>query len=213
MAASRWRLLGFDAREHPEDCDKTPFPHDIREELFLPPEITCPFSVDNHIWPTQFLYFPQIAHLFPKGNIDLIETDPDCEGGLWLNLARMQQRLSDNKRKAIRIAVELFAPEDATVDEFPSSLIYSETDPKDLPGQSVFLGYDVADVGFCSGLSNCGYTLEERDRLRPQWKNLINDFGLIETQQDALTFKEISDRRVPEHLPFWVYRLHRLTQD
>lgn len=72
-------------------------------------------------------------------------------------------------------------------------------------GCSALLGFDVADAGFWSGLSNCGYTTEELARLRPEWSKRINDFGLLQSGGDALTFREVSDRRVPEHAPFWVY--------
>jgi hypothetical protein len=38
----------------------------------------------------------------------------------------------------------------------------------------------------------------------------INDFGLLQTQEDAVAFMEISNLRVPEHAPFWVYGLYRV---
>ena len=73
----------------------------------------------------------------------------------------------------------------------------------------MLLGYDVADVGFWSGLSNCGYT-EEAATLRPEWRNRINQYGLLQNHKDAFEFMEISNRRVPEHSPFWVYGLRRV---
>ena len=145
-----------------------------------------------------------------RSKLDLLQVDPDCDGDLWLNLARMRQRLNEGRRKAITIAIELLAPEGVSVDEFPSLLIYTECDPPAVPQSSVQLGYDVADDGFWSGLSNCSYTKEDRDSLRPEWRNRINDFGLIRTVEWAHTFKQISDKRVPEHSPFWVFRIHRL---
>jgi hypothetical protein len=109
--------------------------------------------------------------------------------------------------------VELLAPQNTTANEFPSSLIsFPKLEPDRIPEDSVMLGYDVADAGFWSGLSNCGYTQSELERLRPEWSMRINDFGLLRSESDALAFKNISDQRVPEHAPFWVYRLHRLSQ-
>jgi hypothetical protein len=70
----------------------------------------------------------------------------------------------------------------------------------------------VADSGFWSGLSNCGYSEEDRARLRPEWQSKINDFGLLKSEQDAIIFKEMTDARVPEHAPFWVYKLSRLPE-
>jgi hypothetical protein len=210
MTAMRWRLLGFDARENAEDCRKTPIDDSLRHEFLLRPEVTCPFSVDKHVWPTHFLYHPEIGHLVKQRHPPLIEADADCSGGLWLNLAKMRERLLANKRDAILISVELLALESTSLNDFPSPLIYTQTTPNSLPESSVFLGYDVADVGFLSGLSNCGYTPAELVELRPTWSKRINDFGLLQLENDALDFKEISDTRASEHTPFWVYRLHSL---
>jgi hypothetical protein len=212
MTSLKWRLLGFDARETDEQCQKMPIPEAIREGFLLRPEVSCPFSVDRHIWPTHFLYHPQILHMIRQSFPPLIDTDPDCEGGLWLNLAKMRKCLAENERLAVIVSVELLAPVGASVAEYPSSLIYTETDPRSLPVKSTLLGYDVADAGFWSGLSNCGYSGEERTKLRPQWRDRINDFGLLKSEPDAVEFRKLSDARVPEHAPFWVYKLSRLPE-
>jgi hypothetical protein len=57
----------------------------------------------------------------------------------------------------VPIAVELFAQEDATVDAYPSPLIYTAADPNTIPADAVELGYEVADSEFWSGLSNMGF--------------------------------------------------------
>jgi hypothetical protein len=204
-------MLGFDARQTAEDCATNPLPDDMRQQFLLRPEIECPRSIDKGIWRAHFLYHPQVRHLIAPQQPPLIVADADCSGGLWLSLERMKRRLSEHARPAVLLAVELFAPEETTVAEFPSSLIYSQTDPSALPSDSLLLGYDVADSGFISGLSNCGYSDEELGALRPEWKEKINDFGLLRTQDDAFAFVEITNRRVPEHAPFWVYGLHQFT--
>jgi hypothetical protein len=211
MTAPGGRLLGFDARETAEDCTTAPLPHDMRQQFLLRPEIQCPLSIDSGVWPTYFLYYPEVWDLLGRQKPPLIDVDPDCSGGLWLSLNRMKRRLSEHARPAVLLAVELFAPEETTVAEFPSSLIYSKPEPSMLPADSLLLGYDVADAGFTSGLSNCGYSDEELEALRPEWAKRINDFGLLRAQEDAFAFVEISNRRVPEHAPFWVFGLYRVT--
>ncbi len=203
------RLLGFDARNI--DSERTPWPLDMRQEYSLRPEIECPLSVDTVVWPTYFSYHSELDDLLGREPTSLIDSDPDCSGGLWLSLDRMKRRLYERARPAMLLAVELFAPAETTVREFPSSLIYSQLDPLILPTGSLLLGYDVADAGFCSGLSNCGYSDEETRTPRPEWAKRINDFGLLRTQEGAVAFIEISNQRVPEHAPFWVYGLHRMT--
>jgi hypothetical protein len=122
----------------------------------------------------------------------------------------MRRLLVENGRTAILIAVELLARENVTFAEFASPNIYSTTEPRSVPDGSICLGFDVADSGFWSGLSNCGYSEVERAELRPKWQGRINDFGLLKSEQDALEFRDLSDARVPEHAPFWVYKLSRL---
>jgi hypothetical protein len=204
------RLLGFDARHTDVDCAREPLPSDVRQHLLLLPEVQFPLTIDRHIWPTHFLYYPQVRHLVGPHDPPLIDVDTECPGGLWLSLERMRRCLSEHSRPAVLLAVELFAPAETTVVEFPSSLIYSRPDPSALPAGSLFLGYDVADAGFWSGLSNCGYSEEEARTLRPEWAQRINGHGLFQSKADALAFRAISDRRLREHAPFWVFGLHRL---
>ena len=209
MKVRSWRLLGFDARDSEQHPQAPPMPEDIREVMLLRPEIEFPLSVDAHIWPTHFLYHPQIQHLIGICEPALINTDADCNGGLWLNLERMKTRLLESQRSATLVAIELLVPLNVVLDEFVG-LIDFDPNPIILPEGAEFLGFDVADSGFWSGLSNCGYGEEERVKLRPQWRGRINDVGLLKSEQDAIEFRELSDARVPEHAPFWVYRLSRL---
>jgi len=203
------RILGFDARLAVDDHVRPPWSLESRDTFLLRPQIEVPFSVDPNIWPTCFLYHFEMRRLAGSRADSLIDADSDCQGSLWLNLPRMRQRLAERRRHAVPVAIELLAPENTTVNEYPSPLIYSKPDPADLPAGSAFLGYDIADAGFLSGLSNwiqCGGTRNTA----AHWASRVNDFGLLQTEQDAFAFRDLSDARVLEHAPFWVYRLYRL---
>lgn len=195
MSSQAWRFIGFDARENELDGRKTPIPVQVREAFLLRPEIELPYSVDGHVWPPVW------------GMSDEPQTDGS---GLWLNLARLQESLIEHERTAILIGMELLVPNNPPSFGFPYSLIDSTPEPQSVPEGSTYLGFDVADAGFLSGLSNCGYSEAERAELRPKWHDRINDFGLLKSEQDALEFRELSDVRVSEHAPFWVFRLSRL---
>src|ERR1700733_6448871 len=69
-----------------------------------------------------------------------------------------------------------------------------------------FLGFDVADGGFISGLSNCGYD-EERDGLAAEWARHLNRYHLFDDLQRAFKFRGLTNVRVPEHAPFFVIGL------
>jgi len=77
----------------------------------------------------------------------------------------------------------------------------------------VCLGYDVADAGLLSGLTNCGYTAAEKDALVEDWAAHLNDLHLFGTARAAHRFAEHADRRVPEHAPFYVYGLYACAAD
>jgi hypothetical protein len=76
-----------------------------------------------------------------------------------------------------------------------------------------FLGYDIADASLTSGLSNTAYTEEERARLAPVWAPRLNRFHLFDEAEHALEFKAVSDARVPEHAPFFVYGIYRISSE
>jgi hypothetical protein len=82
--------------------------------------------------------------------------------------------------------------------------------PHDLPAGSSFLGYDVADGSLISGISNCGYDSTEIRTLRATWSSSLNGNGLIGTLDSAMRFKSMTDARVPEHSPFWVFGIYRM---
>lgn len=71
------------------------------------------------------------------------------------------------------------------------------------------LGYDVADEVMTSGLSNCGYSDREKERIRSTWAGRINAFHLFDDADLALEFRALTEARVPEHAPFFVFGVYR----
>jgi hypothetical protein len=70
------------------------------------------------------------------------------------------------------------------------------------------LGYDVADPGI-SGLTNCGY--DGRDvELKAAWGPRLNEHHLLTTLDDAFAFRNVTNARVVEHAPFFVFGLWRI---
>jgi hypothetical protein len=207
--AMSWRLLGFDARLAESNGANAPLPEGVRRELLLRPEILRPLSVDSHIWPA---HYDASAYIAPSGEVDreAMARSSDFSSGLWPNLRKLLRRVREDGRMADIIGVELLVTADSSIGDYPSPLIYTDAIPQTLPADSELLGFDVADSGLYSGLCNCGYTPEERQQLTPIWADKINDAGLLRELDDAIGFRALSDLRVPEHAPFWVYRLHRL---
>lgn len=74
------------------------------------------------------------------------------------------------------------------------------------PLQLSLLGYDVADWGLISGLSNCGFMPEEPvSDYRAKWGPKLNAHHLFDDIEAAYDFAKFTDQRVPEHAPFYVF--------
>lgn len=86
--------------------------------------------------------------------------------------------------------------------------IYANTNPAEPKPSWGRLGYDVSDLYLLSGLTNCGYEPDEQNVLQGEMKRYLNQYHLFTDLNPALEFKEISDHRVPEHAPFFVYGLY-----
>ncbi|MBL1149691.1 MAG: hypothetical protein D8M53_05735 [Armatimonadetes bacterium] len=69
------------------------------------------------------------------------------------------------------------------------------------------LGFDVADEWLLSGLMNCGYINAERADLAKEFGSHLNKWHLFHDLNAAHAFQTITDQRVPEHAPFFVYAL------
>lgn len=69
------------------------------------------------------------------------------------------------------------------------------------------LGYDVADAWQVSGLTNCGYSSEEKAALAEIWKHRLTRSGLLRTLNWAKEFVAVANGRVTEHAPFFVYEV------
>jgi hypothetical protein len=81
----------------------------------------------------------------------------------------------------------------------------------EVEGEFRLLGYDIADDVFLSGLSNCSYSDDEKALLRPTWSRRLNQFHLFDHADDASQFHRITETRVPEHAPFFVFGVYLLS--
>ena len=74
------------------------------------------------------------------------------------------------------------------------------------------IGYDVADAARLSGLSNCYYSGDQDDRGAEQYAEHLNDKHLFSNLEQAMQYCLVTDIRVPEHAPFFVYGLYRVAE-
>jgi hypothetical protein len=199
-------LLGFDSRSSkPPDWDES-----RKRAFLLRLDVSSPLSIDAMVWPSVFE-----LHREPRPAFVGIFDD------LWMDLGALRERLTTaetlkdarvaafGRMTAVASAEELAALEtllrgvhpDGTPGDLPASI----ANPAAVEPGWTFLGYDVADLWGLSGLMNCGFGPEEDvEALRLYWGPKLNRWHLFDRLGDAREFKELSNRRVQEHAPFYV---------
>jgi hypothetical protein len=197
-------LLGFDARAS--------WYKDTRDVTFLLRDDTGPLlSADTMVWPSIFNRgFPRVSELERPSWIG--QNDP-----FWENLAELESAIPDDaawlQGPYWLIAATWHAEAEFDKEKRESIGGYSlgpwkvPTNPPRRDPDWRFLGFDVTDGGFLSGLSNCGYTAEERPRLVQQWTSFLNRHHLFDELEKAFEFRQVSNARVKEHAPFFVIGL------
>jgi hypothetical protein len=214
-------LIEFDVRVAPEKIRIDPEDDRYRAEFLLRPDVAWPMSVDGSIWPSVFSVERCLGPRDEYATVPIDEVREDASP--WLDLAKMRAWYEAHRRPGPRdvcIGVELLTdrPLEGTTIFYEMAggilcgLSVEPAAPSRPPDGSVFLGFDVADAGGISGLMNCGYTPEEMASWRPTWGPRLNDRGLLSALEDAIAFREATDRRVEEHAPFWVYALWQLPE-
>ncbi len=204
-------LLGFDIRIN----DFSEWPEKRRGQFLLRPEVLLPKSVDDMVWARH----PIVEELLED---ELVERNWEFHPfhlSLWL----LQEALVDNQIDGVSIIVITILPEDDVPPMFTAfgsdhsrgydkRATYAFGEWKERPEGAAFrpLGYDVADEWETSGLSNCGYRFPEDSAIKLEYGPMLNEHGLFTTIEDALPFVDVTDERVEEHYPFFVYGLHEL---
>ena len=210
--------LGYDFRFAFEVYAATHWNDDRRDGFLLRPEIDMPASVDPLVWPSLFTYPGDFIARHPDG-LARIQVTPEHilqrALGLWPEFESMANVLAaaeeehDLIESGISIAITLVDLVSHERDTAWSALIDLGAEAEPPPDGWTLMGYDVADGGFISGLSNCAYDRIERDAFKHIWASRLNGFGLLRSTSEAAEFRELSNRRVPEHQPFYVYGLYR----
>lgn len=226
----REMLIGFDVLAIPEAARWPMRNEKDREPFFLRPEIAWPISVDRLICPSIFQPAVQqqgemkmVLRQFPNAleitrttigrNIDWPESELNI-AGYWTNVSHMLLWLNENRVQpaALRfpVALRIFLDGTAISDPWVQSILLNGIHPP-LPNSSWSrLGYDVADGGQVSALSNCSYEAPEMADARRRWQSSVNDSGLLADLDSAVAVRDLSNKRVAEHAPFYIYEVFRI---
>jgi hypothetical protein len=189
-------ILGFDARAPAARERVASGP--LSWDSFLLREVSAPLSVDTLVWPS----------LVEKGDRPQW-IGPNAD--LWEDLEVLRQFVA-----ASSFAKEphwLVAVTGHSADGFdgwaPRGLHLERTRPPHRNDEWELIGYDVTDGGV-SGLMNCGYLVEDKMKLAPVWAPKLNQHHLFTDVRDALAFLPVTEQRVAEHAPFFVFGIWKI---
>lgn len=198
-------ILWFDARERWLPRERS-IAGAAADRYLLDVTIRKVLSVDVLVWPTIFRC-PRINSLALE-DIDIGPTGlerPQYIGptdSLWSSLFDLRGYLPARAPDRDYSIVAMSS------DRHPALAMHE--DASEIDEKWTFLGYDVASEFLLSGLSNCGYDPDEVSGLRACWSSHINHSHLFSSLDAAREFSRLSDRRVPEHAPFYEIGLWEL---
>jgi hypothetical protein len=178
-------VYGFDARAPVRLADPD-WTDPRRAQYLLRPDISRPLSVDPRVW----------RGALPSGVTDGFAPD------YWADLGALRHACEAHGLDATTATLVALAVRDGR-DE--ARALFIPCSPSTLDPAWPLLGWDVADTGLTSALSNCGYLPAEADTLRRVFGPQLNAHGLFDTPHAAEAFRADSDERVPEHSPFLVH--------
>lgn len=211
---SRFRdvLLGFDARQK-LGAVAALWDDERRKRFLLRVDALHPVSADVVVWPN--LFGDGIGE-DEQRRLRLPHATPPAWRGpnqyLWDNLERMRAAIGPLAAKGHPVVAVgwVGSPSSSTTQTRAGPPYVNAVAPARLGKAWSRLGFDVGDAFLTSGLTNCGYTDTDRKKLGRRWKAQLNDYHLFNDAEDALEFAEMTEQRVPEHAPFFVYSLHVL---
>jgi hypothetical protein len=217
--------LGYDIRLCADAYLPDYWINDRREHYLLRPQIEWPLSFDPMVWPSIFespdeVQVPGVEDWWPDRPPTIV-AEPvnkryDAFMDLWPELDEMLAVFRAHAPPGtcgVPIAVEMVGDTMPESDVAPWPDYDTEFPVQRRPGGWIFLGYDVCDFGWTSGLSNCGTASGEMRQLRRDWQDRLNESGLFPSAAGAREYCRVTDRRVPEHAPFRTFALYRAPED
>ena len=192
-------VLGFDARSSLNG--PSGWTNERRSQFLIRTDILQPASVDRAVWPA----------LSTRSN-------PEHPLDLWISFSRLLAIFPQLARDAgvSPVAIEISVIADEQAFDYWENTFFGQARPQDdnrLKLTAEELGYDIADRYLVSGLSNCMLSPHELADIRRTWSEQINLFGLFSSTANAAAFRQVCDRLIPEHAPFFVYRIRKIKPD
>lgn len=203
------RNLGFDLRVSGESRYGNEWTDERRNRYLIRTDVALPLSVDRAVWPSVFSYENSANDSDPSRTVIVPSDFHEQALRLVADLRKLEQlrTSSGGSVGTCTVCITLVDDGSASSDEWWAMAFAESTNPALHPDWK-FMGYDIADRYFTSGMSNCGYAPNYISEVRTEWCRDVNECGLIDSLDRALVFRTFSDKRVPAHSPFCVFGIY-----
>jgi hypothetical protein len=209
-------LVGFDARVVSRSFESE-WPRKRCDTYLFKEPGGVPLSADPSVLPTVFDSGSSsfvAGHVPDKsrwGGMDM----PDWIGissPLWSNLEELQDYVHAHTTPSRHVYfIALSKVRTPSLPDLPTWPYLQEVAPKCINKRWSLLGYDVLGTSsLVSGLTNCSYTSAERAEAMTLWGRYINEHHLFRSIKRGVMCVEWTNRRIPEHAPFWLCGLYRV---
>jgi hypothetical protein len=210
-------LIGFDARVT-GGAHRAGWTDARRESYLFRREVPAPLSVDRSVWPSVFDLHTELRPAYTGVVVGLFDRLDGLQAALrarpigesyWIVACAVLEGLCNPAEREAWRAFRTGTP------IIPLAMPASAPTPVPAERDSgwTLLGFDVADLAGTSALTNMGF-LPERENvpgLRERWAPFLNGHHLFDDPARARAFKDDAGPRAPEHVPFFVYGLWRVS--
>jgi hypothetical protein len=210
------RILGFDVRYAPETFLRDRWDQRGRELYLIDPKVPVPLSVDRLVWPSRFRMAGSEPPPITRTDDILVPRNQDTAHfeafDVWPSFGMMFLHHKPTPKDDVAIAIGLveeraygasFQPDSWWRAAYPTGFPESQLDPA-----WTLLGFDAANSGMLSALTNCGRTGALADSVRAAWGGRLTDHGLLREAADAVEFAEEANRWAKEDGPFYAFSIH-----
>lgn len=210
------RIIGFDVRYAPATFVRDRWEPPTRELYLVDPTVPVPLSVDRTVWPSRFRM--QDAEPPPITRLDdiLVPRNDDTAYfeafDLWPSFGWMFMHHKESAAGDCAVAIGLveeraygpgFNPDSWWRAIYPTAFPASQLDPA-----WPLLGFDAANSGMLSALTNCGRTGPLADATRQTYGSRLTEHGLLKEEADAVKFAEEANRWAQGDGPFYAFAIY-----
>lgn len=209
------RIIGFDVRYAPETFVKDRWEDPTRELYLIDPKVPVPLSVDRLVWPSRFRMKGSPPPPMTRADDILVPRNADTAHfeafDLWQSFGWMFTHHTPTPKSDVAIAIGLvderthgpgFKPDSWWRAVYPTAFPADQLDPT-----WPLLGYDAANSGMLSALTNCGRSGTLRDATRAAWADRLTDHGLLKEASDAVKFADEANVWARSDGPFYAFAI------